>query len=57
MNEEEYKRKLNKVKKEDLMETIIYYDDKIKLIKEFIEHKRIITPSGIKQIKQILEIY
>lgn len=55
MNEEEYKRKLKKVKKEDLMETIIYYDDKIKLIKEFIEHKMIITPSGIKQIKQILE--
>lgn len=47
-------KKLYKLTKKDLIDTLIYLKDNIDLIKEFIDNKKIITPSGIKQIKKIL---
>ena len=47
-------KQLYKLTKKDLIDTLIYLKDNIDLIKDFIDNKKIITPSGIKQIKEIL---
>ena len=47
----------SKATKKDLIETLMFLEDKLDEVRDFIEDKKIITPSGIKHIKEILKYY
>ena len=46
---------LYKLTKKELIETLIYLRDKLESVNVFIDNKKIITPSGVRQIKEILK--